>query len=223
MDFNNDGKKDLISGDTKGQVWFFNNIGTDEAPVLAKGVRIESDGDPIVGVDRAYKNGKRLSKPTKLMGIYSKIDIADYNDDGLVDILIGHTSPAGHDVVVYRNTGTKTEPKFAKPEPLELPEPKMSRPSPFLVDWDKDGSNDLLFGTDHSVVYFFKNTGSNRNPKYDPGRKIELVGFQFDEGYRGRIDINDWNNDGKLDLLVGNAYRINNNPTYGNVWLFLAE
>jgi hypothetical protein len=223
VDFNNDGKKDLISGDTKGQVWFFNNIGTDEAPVLAAGVRVESDGKPILGIDRVYQNGKFLSDPSKLMGIYSKIDIADYNDDGLVDVLIGHTSPAGHDVVVYYNIGTKTVPTFGPPEALELPEPKMSRPSPFLIDWDKDGVNDLLFGTDRSMIYFFKNMGTNKKPEYDSGKEIKLIGFQFDKGYRARFDVNDWNNDGKMDLLVGNAYRINNNPTYGNVWLFLAE
>jgi hypothetical protein len=223
VDFNNDGKKDLISGDTKGQVWFFNNIGTDAAPVLAAGVRIESDGEPILGVSREYKNNKFVSDPTELMGVYSKLDIADYNADGLVDILIGHTSPAGHDVVVYTNTGTKTEPVFGKPEPVTFPKPKMSRPSPFLIDWDEDGTNDLLFGTDRGAIYFFKNRGTNKKPTYDPGQKIELVGNKFDIGYRSRFDVCDWNNDGKRDLLVGNAYRMNNNPTQGNVWLFLAK
>ncbi len=222
MDFNNDGKKDLISGDTKGQVWLFNNIGTDEAPVLAAGVRIESDGQPIVGASRVYKNGQFVNDPTQLMGVYSKIDIADYNDDGLVDILIGHSSPAGHDIVVYTNTGTKAEPTFGKPEPVTLPKPKMSRPSPFVIDWDEDGTNDLVCGTDRPAIYFFKNTGTHKKPTYAPGKKIELVGPKFEIGYRCRFDVCDWNNDGKRDLLVGNAYR-DNSPTFGNVWLFLAK
>jgi hypothetical protein len=222
VDFNNDGKKDLVSGDTKGQVWFFENTGTDDAPVLSKGVRVESDGEPILGVGPGDRNDKPAESEV-MTGIYSKLDIADYDGDGLVDILIGHTSPTKHDIVVYKNIGTKTEPKFDKPKPIELPEPKMSRPSPFLIDWDKDGVNDMLCGTDKPKIYFFKNNGTNKEPKYETGKEIKLVGFQFDKCYRARIDVNDWNNDGKVDLLVGNAYRINNNPTYGNVWLFLAK
>ncbi len=222
MDFNADGKKDLVSGDTKGQVWFFENVGTDEAPVLAEGVRIESDGKPIIGFNSAYR-GNKPADYDEMMGIYSKLDMADYDDDGLFDILIGHTSPAKHLIVVYKNIGTKGEPKFAKPVPIELPESKMSRPSPFLIDWDKDGVNDLVCGTDRPQIYFFRNKGTNKEPEYETGKEIKLVGFQYDKGYRCRFDVNDWNNDGKVDLLVGNAYRINNNPTYGNVWVFLAK
>jgi len=58
VDFNADGEKDLVSGDTKVQVWFFENVGTDEAPVLAEGVRIESDGKPIIGFNSAYRGNK---------------------------------------------------------------------------------------------------------------------------------------------------------------------
>ncbi len=217
MDFNNDGKKDLISGDTKGQVWFFENTGTDEAPVLAEGVRIESNGEPIV-------EGRNIpGESAVVMGTYSKLDIADYDEDGLVDILIGHSSSSSETIVVYKNIGTKTKPKFDKPKAIELPKPKMSRPSPFLIDWDKDGVNDMLCGTEKAKIYFFRNKGTNKNPEYETREEVKLVGFKFDKTYRCRIDVNDWNNDGKMDLLVGNVYRFNNNSTYGNVWVFLAK
>ena len=49
MDYNDDGKKDIVAGDTKGQVGLFLNTGSDEAPVLAEGVRVESAGEAIVG------------------------------------------------------------------------------------------------------------------------------------------------------------------------------
>lgn len=50
MDYNNDGKKDIVAGDSKGQVWIFVNTGTDASPVLAAGVQAEAGGEAIVGV-----------------------------------------------------------------------------------------------------------------------------------------------------------------------------
>ncbi len=93
MDFNNDGKKDLLAGDTKGQVWMFLNTGTDAAPVLAEGVLLEANGKTIVG-------SSQKQKPS-VMGIYSKLHYADWNGDGLDDLLIGHTAGKGSEVVWY--------------------------------------------------------------------------------------------------------------------------
>ncbi len=213
MDFNNDGKKDLLAGDQKGQVWVFLNTGTDAAPVLAEGVRLESAGNTIVGSS---------SDKASVMGIYSKMHYADFNGDGLDDILIGHTAGSGHDIVMYKNIGTKTEPKFGKPEPVELPGTKVSRPSPYVFDWDGDGKVDLLLGTERAAVYFCRNVGTNKEPKLEKGKKLNLVGDGFDKSYRCRIDVADFNGDGKSDIIVGNFYS-NKEPNGGNVWVFLRK
>ena len=218
MDWNNDGKKDLISGDTKGQVWVFLNKGTDEAPELAAGVRVEAYGGPIVAAQ--YAKGGSASNAQDLMGKYSKLHYGDWNADGLKDLLIGQTGKSEGNVLFYKNIGTDDAPKFAKPKPLELPGQKMSRPSPYVVDWDRDGKQDLLFGTERAKVYFFRNTGTNEEPKLEKGQLLDLTGGDFDKGYRCRIDVTDWNEDGKLDLLVGNFYS-HKKPIGGNVWLFL--
>lgn len=218
MDWNNDGKKDLISGDTKGQVWVFLNTGTDAVPELAAGVRVEAGGNPIVAAQR--EKGGSASNTNNLMGTYSKLHYGDWDGDGLSDLLIGQDRATGGEVAFYKNTGTESEPKFDKPELLKLPGPKMSRPSPYVVDWDRDGKQDLLFGTERAEVYFFRNTGTNENPNLEKGKRLELVGGDFSKGYRCRIDVTDWNEDGKLDLLVGNFYR-HKKPMGGNIWLFL--
>ena len=220
VDWNNDGKKDLISGDTKGQVWFFLNTGTDQAPELAEGVRVQADGVPIIAARYAARTD--VPRTSKLIGKYSKLHYGDWDGDGLKDLLIGQDGTAGSEVAFYRNMGTKSEPKFGEPELLNLPGPKMSRPSPYIVDWDGDGKKDLLFGTERPEVYFFRNAGTNDKPQLEAGQKLALTGGDFEKGYRCRIDVADWNEDGKLDILVGNFYSYKK-PMGGNIWLFLAK
>jgi hypothetical protein len=226
VDWNNDGKKDLLSGDTKGQVWLFLNTGTQTEPVLASGVRLEVDGKPIVGNPPRYRGRDGMLQiekdPEKLMGIYSKIHFADWNDDGLRDLLVGQSGPNNCDLLFYMNIGTQSEPKLAKPERLELPGPAMSRPSPYVIDWDGDGKLDILFGTERPPLYFFRNTGTKKNPKLEKGQPLSLAGDGFSKGYRCRIDVTDWNGDGKLDVLVGNFYS-HQRPMGGNIWLFLGK
>ncbi|MFH2001640.1 MAG: hypothetical protein ABIK28_18290 [Planctomycetota bacterium] len=40
IDWNGDGRKDLLAGDCKGDVWFFRNAGTRQAPALEGGIKI---------------------------------------------------------------------------------------------------------------------------------------------------------------------------------------
>jgi hypothetical protein len=213
VDFNNDGKKDVLAGDTKGQVWMFLNTGTDAAPVLAEGVRLESNGNTIVGSS---------SDKAGVMGVYSKLHYADFNGDGLDDILIGHTAGSGHDIVMYKNIGTKSAPKFDKPVPVDLAGLKVSRPSPYVFDWDGDGKLDLLLGTEKAAVYICRNVGTNKEPKLEKGKKLDLVGDGFDKSYRCRIDVADYNSDGKSDIIVGNFFS-SQKPMGGNVWVFLRK
>lgn len=225
MDWDNDGKNDLLSGDTEGNVWLFLNLGTKSEPELAEGSRIEADGKAIAGENRKYKqvNGKyELDKVVpashKLADIYSKIHMADWNDDGLKDLLIGHNDR----IVMYKNIGTKSAPRFEAPKEIEGGFP--SRPSPYVVDWDGDGKRDLLVGSERAEVCFYRNTGTNAKPHLVKENNLELKGLGSIAGYRWRIDVTDWNNDGKKDILIGNFYSTKNRgKNGGNVWLFLGK
>ena len=48
VDWNNDGKKDLIVGSGSGNVYFYANTGTDSDPEFNGGVQIQSGGTPIL-------------------------------------------------------------------------------------------------------------------------------------------------------------------------------
>ena len=199
---------DLISGDSDGNVWLFLNTGEPGSPVLDKGVKIKAGG-----VEIGSEKGDR--------SIYSKVHMADWDGDGLRDLLVGFNKV----MAFYKNTGTPSAPEFAAPKTVRCPEGKFpSRPSPYVVDWDGDGTKDLLVGCESPQVMFYRNIGTDQAPRLDAGQPLDLRGPGDNGTYRWRIDVTDWNNDGKLDLVVGNCAR---SPEYrstrGNIWLFLGE
>jgi len=226
VDINNDGRKDIIAGDTKGEVTLFLNTGEKGKPVLAAGEKLKADGKTIKPSETTYKveDGQRIKDKVipgnhELSLVYSKLHVADWDADGLADLLVGHSST----IVFYKNVGSKAKPKFAAPKLIENPDGKFpSRPSPFVIDWDGDGKKDLLSGSERPVITFYRNVGTAQKPKLAEGVDLKLAGPDFDKGYRCRIDVTDWNNDGKLDILVGNRF-INKQPTGGNIWLFLRK
>lgn len=92
IDWDGDGRADLLTGDGMGAVWFYRTTGrTDKGlPVLAKGVEI------IPGFTRdeqmaAYSGGKSDPEGLKVErpGFRTKIDAADWNGDGRLDLIVG--------------------------------------------------------------------------------------------------------------------------------------
>jgi len=217
---------DIIAGDTKGEVTLFLNKGEKGKPMLAAGEKLKADGKTIKATEVIYKveDGRAIKDKVipgshELTLVYSKLHGADWDADGLADLLVGHDNT----IIFYKNTGSKTKAKFEAPKLIENPEGKFpSRPSPFIVDWDGDGKKDLLSGSERPVVTFYRNVGTAQEPKLAEGVDLKLTGPDFDKGYRCRIDVTDWNNDGKLDILVGNFFS-NKKPMGGNIWLFLGK
>jgi hypothetical protein len=214
-------------------VWIFLNEGEKGKPVLAKGSRLEVGGEPLMGSRRVGKmvNGKRVIETIPgshdRAEQYTKIHFADWDLDGLKDILVGHS--AG-EFLLYMNKGEKGKPAFELPVSLK-PEGDTfpPRPSPYLFDWDGDGNRDLLVGSDRGKVFFYKNVGKNDAPLFGKGELLSAGGKTLTVGTRTRIDIADWNNDGAPDLLVGD-FSVQADPKAprgrsmtGFVWVFLAK
>ncbi len=70
---------------------------------------------------------------------------------------------------------------------------------PTVVDWNNDSNHDLLVGDTNGDVIIYLNTNNNTNPILDSGTVILNNGDD-----RATPVVNDWNEDGKKDLLVGN-------------------
>jgi len=216
VDWDNDGLKDLISGDTNGSVWFFKNTGSANQPVLAKGVQIKAGGK-VIKKGTGYENSVTI-------GTYSKLHFGDYNGDDLRDLLIGNTDK----LLVYKNIGSRNKPVFAAPFELKnigggFPD----RPSPYVFDWDEDGVDDLLVGTDMGEVFFYKNTGTNDIQRLASGKEVKLDFGDKQRYMRHRFDIVDWNNDGIHDIIMGEIHSSmdenGKRQPSGNVWLFLGK
>jgi len=66
------------------------------------------------------------------------------------------------------------------------------------VDWDSNGTNDLLVGDVNGNVIIYKNTNTNTNPVLDSGTFV-----LNNADARATPIVYDWNGDGNKDLVVG--------------------
>jgi hypothetical protein len=83
------------------------------------------------------------------------------------------------------------------------------------VDWNNDTYHDLLVGDAGGNVTVFLNANNNINPVLDSGTTVLSGLVDIDVGIRATPIINDWNDDGRKDLLIGNYD--------GNIRIYLNE
>ena len=139
VDWDADGKKDLLVGDGDGSVWLFLNEGNDPAPELAAGVSIAL---PDVGVARSHP------RPFVL----------DWDEDGRKDLLVGD---ANGNLYLFLNAGTDAAPSFVSGVALTGqggPIVVTSNAAPFVVDWDNDSVRDLILGSNDGEVFLATGT-----------------------------------------------------------------
>ena len=81
----------------------------------------------------------------------------DFNDDGILDIIVGDRN--GY-VNYFRGTGTETlttEPDIkANGTTIDAG----SNSAPVIVDWNEDGLLDLILGTETGTIRLYLNSGT---------------------------------------------------------------
>ena len=191
-DFDGDGRRDLLVGSGKtGQGYFFRNINDDAAPILTTGVLLMAGAAPVNVVYRATPY------------------IHDWDQDGLNDLLCGNGDGW---IYLFRNTNTPQMPIYAPGVRLQAGGGEVnfgSRAVPRVFDWDGDGLKDLV-ASSSTGVYWCRNTNNNAVPilQNQAAFKAPVSGAGLQPIYtssRMRLDLADWNNDGLVDLLLGNV------------------
>jgi|GEM_PF-1888086 len=257
VDWNNDGKKDLLVGTySLPAVYLFLNIGTDSSPVFGEGTKLEAVGDPpaIIGADPFVVDWNNDGKKDLLLGTayyvllyvnvgtdsspqfnlastvlnWSGVDaycakpfVVDWNNDGKKDLLVGHGGWRDHAYIdLYINTGTDASPSFGVPTRLQAAGQDICRSyssSPFVTDWDEDGKKDLVVRESTNFT-LYRNVGTDGSPIFGEGTTIQVDGQDL-HVYCGdgssMFSVVDWNNDGVKDLVVGDYY--------GYVYLYLGQ
>ncbi len=144
-DVDGDGDLDLVTGASSGRVRLYRNTGTPQTPSFAT----VANGTPAPE-DLSYALAIGLPDDT---GEDSAPTLADLDGDGDLDLLIGTSTGQ---ILVYRNTGTRTVPQFTAEAPVVA---GRRRTVPAAADMDGDGDVDLLAGTDSGGLLFWRAPG----------------------------------------------------------------
>lgn len=197
MDLDGDGQLDVLSGSWPGELYFFKGKGK---------------GRFAAGEHLKDRNGKAIK-----LGSASTVFAADWDGDGLLDLLIGDID--GH-VWLAPNGGTAGKPAFGSPRKLEA-DGKIIKAlhgdsHPVLADWDGDGVADLIVACGDGGVRWYRNVGTPKEPKLAAAKEL-IHESNFGKKYppepsvkdqpcmRAKVCVVDWDGDGRLDLLVGDA------------------
>ena len=168
FDWDGDGDEDLLCGNSAGYIGFIENLGGDP-PRWAAPRCLEADGK--VFRIMAGPNGS-VQGPCEAKWGYTTLSAADWDGDGLPDLVV---NSIWGKVVWLRNTGTRTQPKLAAPQPIEVewagappkpdwvwwtPAPRelvtQWRTTPVAVDWNRDGLTDLVMLDAEGYLAFFE-------------------------------------------------------------------
>ncbi len=185
MDFNGDGRLDILCGERGkapgAKVFYFsrNEDGTLHAEGAFPGVIVTWSSAPAV---------------------------CDWNDDGKMDFILGQqgTFPDKGTMFIWLNSGTNAEPKMGGGHAL-LDDANQwidhFRCMPQVFDLDNDGMKEVIVGEADGKIYFHENVGSKNAPKIKQG--VAIPGLEVE--YDSKFSICDWNEDGHWDFVVGSG------------------
>jgi predicted neuraminidase len=206
-DFDGDGDLDLLCGEFLDGFTYFQNIGTRTKPVYANGRKMDdADGKPLV-------MDLQMITPTAI----------DWDGDGDQDLVVGDEDGR---VALIEHTGKtfKGVPQFRAPVYFEQEASTLkygALATPFCVDWDGDGDEDIIAGNTAGYVGFFENLGGGKNPKWARVKNLSAGGktLRILAGPNGSIQspceakwgyttlsVADWDHDGLSDLIINSIW-----------------
>ena len=173
-DLDGDGDLDLLVGTWNKDIRYFRNQGTPKEP--------------------KWVEEAALAIATPRTSLVSPV-LADADGDGDLDLFVG-TAAGG--IVFYRNDGTAKNAKFSLvSEKLgDLAPGRRSRPA--FTDLTGDGVPDLLVGRESGGAILYRNTGTQRAPRFVEDKALALTLPPISTPLA--IDLN---GDGRLEIMAG--------------------
>ena len=192
VNWDDDGRKDLLVGQFDGTIKIYRNTGNDDAPTFDAGAFLEvgpAGGKTVINLESA-------ATPT----------FVDWDNDGLKDLVVGDWTGRIHLLI---NEGTATAPDFVTDTLIQdgginLIVPT-TRSSPVVVDLNGDGRKDLLTGDREGQLLLYANIGTDAAPSFSGYTLVESEGVPIDLEFRANAKpfVCDWTGDGVPDVLVG--------------------
>jgi hypothetical protein len=188
VDYDLDGRKDLLLGTKEGKIALFTNTGTESSPTFSGYHFLKAEGKDID------------------VGTHAAPFIVDYNNDGAQDLLVGNGEGA---LIYYPNQGSNSKPVFTSSMVFKdadgLTIAVDSYCTPCVVDWNEDHKKDIFLGSGSGELLVYLNQGSDGEPLLSAPLPIEVDGIALEVGSFAAPFVADWNGDEKKDLLVGDG------------------
>lgn len=205
LDFNGDGKPDIICGEFRDGFTFFENVGSKTNPLFAPG-RPLTNGDQIIRMDLC------MITPVAY----------DCTGNGWPDLIVGDEDGR---VALVEHTGKVIDgmpvflpPRYFKQQAEDVKFGALATPVGF--DWNGDGRDDIIVGNTAGNIAFIENLGGDP-PKWAAPELLEAGGevIHIMAGASGSIQgpaeakwgyttlsVADWNNNGLPDLIVNSIW-----------------
>lgn len=227
FDWDGDGDEDLVCGNSAGHMAWIENLDGGNPPRWNAPKLLEADGHVLRIL--AGPNGS-IQGPCEAKWGYTTLSVADWDHDELPDLIV---NSIWGKVVWYRNVGSRTAPRLAAAAPVEVqwpgkaPKPAWTwwepqgkelatqwRTTPVVIDWNRDGLNDLVMLDQEGYLCLFARAEQGGQLVLLPpervfvdreGALLRLNAREAGGSGRRKLCFADWNGDGRLDLLTNSV------------------